>query len=97
MNRRRGPWASDAQVKRMELLAGLLGWTDENRLTGFIARQTGKHKTKMMVTGGEASKIIIGLQRIIADGNLKIYDIVNKASNMELGSPVVRNEINRQK
>jgi len=54
---------SDSQAKNIGGLAADLGWTPDGLLK-FIQRQTGKNKTVEMLSGKEATKVIIGLERV---------------------------------
>ena len=77
---RGGLWATVGQVHKIDALAWMLGWEgDENRLNGFIKKQTGRNKNKWMLTGREATKIIIGLQRWISGGDGATYYWLNSA------------------
>jgi len=77
-------WASDAQIRKIDALVTLLGWDEEKRLNGFIKRQTKRNKTKLMLTGGEATKVLIGLQRIAAKGDNELYNWLNSASGADI-------------
>ena len=60
-------WAnhlSDKQAKNIGGLAADLGWSMEGLLK-FIKRQTGQDKTVEMLSGKEATKVIIGLKRVL--------------------------------
>lgn len=77
---RRGVWASMGQIQKIDALAWMLGWEgDEERLNGFIKKQTGRNKNVWMLTSREATKIIIGLQKWIASGDGETYDWLNNA------------------
>jgi hypothetical protein len=66
------------QINRIVSLTILLDWHKQTfRIDGFIKRQTGKSTTVKMLTSHEAQKIIIGLQRIIANGSDDIYRYLN--------------------
>lgn len=80
INRRGGLWASQEQINKVNALEGAAGWDNPKRMTGFIKRQTKKNKSRHMLTGKEASKVIIGLQRIIAGGNNDLYTWLNTAT-----------------
>lgn len=75
---RSGLWASIDQVNKLRALQAMYGW-DEAQLHGFIQRQTSKLKSIWMLTKGEATKTIIGLQKIIAKGNQENYNNLNAA------------------
>lgn len=56
--------------RQKEYLEGLfddLGWTNVNRQIGFINKQIGRKCTVDMLRNREASKVISGLERVLAD------------------------------
>jgi hypothetical protein len=66
------------QATKIGFLEKILGWENEpGRMTGFIQRQTGRLKAVEMLMNWEATKVIIGLQRIIAGKNKRLYDYLN--------------------
>lgn len=81
---RDGLWASDAQRAKMRALFKLMGWVQEHQVLGFIERQTRRKKSFEMLTKGDASKVIVGLQRIIADGDSTMYKFLNSADAAEI-------------
>lgn len=95
INRKNGPWAKRWQIDKIDALAGVLGWEADRRLNGFIKRQTGKNKTKWMITKREATKVIIGLMKMIAGGNRDLYNWLNTANAELIGSDWGRKQINK--
>jgi hypothetical protein len=65
------------QAKKIGVLASMLGW-DETRLIGFIRRQTGEVKAVEWLMKYQASKVITGMQRIIAGKDEKKYRELNQ-------------------
>jgi hypothetical protein len=80
MDRKNGPWANKWAIKKIDALTDVLGWETDQRLNGFIKRQTNKNKTKWMITKREATKVIIGLQKMVAGGNRTLYNWLNTAN-----------------
>lgn len=76
--RRRFPFLSHAQYNKLQALVDFMEWNEE-RINGFIQRQTGKQKTIDMLTGREATKVIVGMQKIYAAGDRSIYNRLNRA------------------
>lgn len=71
------PHVSYGQKQKMKALAALLGW-NRKRLWGFIRKQTGQSKSEDMLLKKEATKVIIGLQRIIAGGDGELFNLLNR-------------------
>lgn len=97
IDRRNGPWANEWAISKISALCLVLGWEKEERLNGWIKRQTGKQKTKRMLTKGEATKVIIGLQKMIAGNNKKLYNWLNSANAELIASDRGREKINELK
>lgn len=57
---------SQNQKEYIEGLFKELGWAEGPRWWGFIAKQTGKKSTLNMLTRRDASKVIVGLERMVA-------------------------------
>jgi hypothetical protein len=116
---------TDDQAIRIVILARLLGWMPNqdintplhpsqegnyNRLTGFIRRQVGELKAVQMVTNEQASKVIVGMQRVLASkmaGKFLLNDVrkheiyagINNMSNAELKEAIksgVQEQVPRQ-
>ena len=71
--------ASFGQQEKIKALAELLGMSTESKYQ-FMQRQVGYKKSERMCTPKEASKIIVGLQRIFSNGNTDLYNKLNQAS-----------------
>lgn len=97
IDRQNGPWANEWAIDKIDALCSVLGWDDEQRLNGWIKRQTGKKKTKRMLTKHEATKVIIGLQKLAAVGNRTLYNWLNGANAEEIASDQGRKKINELK
>lgn len=54
------------QLSRIEVLQKLLGW-DSLQLTGFLERQVKRLTDVSMIMNFEATKVIIGMQRVLSD------------------------------
>ncbi len=77
---RRGKiWANMGQVRKIEALSDLLDWDEESE-NKFIKRQIRRNSTRWMLTMQAATKVIIGQQKILANGNQKIYNWLNRAT-----------------
>jgi len=74
-----------SQAERIGILADALGW-DDARLHGFLKKQLNKNTAVQMLMNFEAVKVIVGLERILADGNRKYYLQLNKMNNQQLKS-----------
>lgn len=78
-NRRTNNHLHKSQAEKIGALEKLLSWdNDKTRLLGFITRQTGHNKAVQMLTPGEATKVIVGMQRIAANGDKGIYKMLNE-------------------
>lgn len=56
------------QAYRISFLETALGWQDNfARLQGFIFKQTGKNQSVEMLSKGEASKVITGLEKMTGE------------------------------
>lgn len=84
------------QERKIEALRQLLGWSKKG-LWGFIKRQTGYSKSVRMLTGNEPSTIIVGLQRIYADGNKELYNLINTSASSYLFSERGKERLNNLK
>lgn len=62
--------AGPRRLYRIEKLKEVLGWSDAN-LVGFIERQTGKPKMPQSLYSNEASKVITGMDKILAEQPFK--------------------------
>jgi len=78
------------QAERIAILEGLLGWNSV-RTTGFIKRMTRENKAVQMLMNYQASKIIVGMQRILSEliatsiGDKKeAYKMLNEMTNNQL-------------
>lgn len=76
---RRGIWLTKWQRDKIVSLLDLLGWIDERQAYGFIKKQTGRNKSIDMLTRGEATKVIVGLQRVYSRGDRELYKVLNEA------------------
>jgi hypothetical protein len=74
---------TELQAQRINILQDLLGW-NETRTTGFIKHQLNLNKAVQMLTNFEASKIIVGMQRILSNGDKNLYKRINCMKNSEL-------------
>jgi len=72
------------QADRIAILIKLLKWNEPKRLTGFIERQTSKLKAVDMLANYEATRVIVGLEKILSSGNQETFLSINKMSNEEL-------------
>lgn len=81
--RRKWPWCSHAQLDKINALLHMMRW-DSERAQGFIERQTGRSKTPDMLTGKEATKVIVGLQKVYARGDSATYKILNESDADEI-------------
>ncbi|MEP0004557.1 MAG: phage protein GemA/Gp16 family protein [Balneola sp.] len=72
-------WANMGQVRKIEALSSLLDW-DEWAENKFIKRQTKRNSTRWMLTIASATKVIIGQQKILANGNTETYNWLNRAT-----------------
>jgi hypothetical protein len=68
------------QAERIDLLQQLNGWGNQG-LYKFIARQTGKNKPVQMLMNFEAVKVIVGMERVYAGKNRRLFLLVNKMTN----------------
>lgn len=89
--RRGSVWASMEQVNKIEALSAMLAW-DEERENGFIKRQTKRNSTRWMLTVPQATKVIIGQQKVLAKGSKEVYDWLNSAT-----SEILRSEFGKAK
>jgi len=71
--------ASFGQKQKIAALAELLEM-DRESVFRFIHKQVGFKKSEHMLTPQEASKVIVGLQRIYSKGIYDVYQKLNKAS-----------------
>jgi len=78
---------TENQAKKIGALERLLGWERKQTL-GFIRRQTGKLCDVQMLRNYEAQKVIVGMQRIAAGGDQKIYKQLNTMQITDPDSPV---------
>jgi len=62
--------ATNRQLYKMDELQGRLGWSRET-LGNFIARETGKKKIPGSLFKTEATKVITGMERILAEQPFK--------------------------
>lgn len=70
-----GVFITQAQADKIGALENAFGWSgDPFRLIGFIKKQTGKIKTVEMLSRSEASKVIIGLEKLMNE-ELKSADV----------------------
>lgn len=76
---------TDLQAERIILLQKLLGYHDAG-FQSFIHRQVGKLKSVSMLMNYEASKVIVGMERVFAGKNRQLFLSLNKMSNAELKS-----------
>mgnify|MGYP001155424868 CR=1 FL=1 len=76
---------TDLQAERIILLQQLLGYHDAG-LQSFIHRQVGKLKSVSMLMNYEASKVIVGMEKVFAGKNRELFLRLNKMSNAELKS-----------
>lgn len=61
-----GQWLTQAQADKIGRLEDELGWTaSPKRLLGFIERQIGSRATVEMLSVARASKVILGLERVL--------------------------------
>jgi hypothetical protein len=72
-----------AQAERIEILVEALSWNDA-RLRGFLKRQLNKNTAIQMLMNYEAVKVIVGLEKILSDGNREYYLKINKLNNEQL-------------
>lgn len=70
---------SFGQQKKIEALQQLLAMSDKSLWT-FIHKQTGFNRSVKMLESDQASKVIVGLQRIYSAGNGELYHKLNQAS-----------------
>lgn len=82
--RGRGIWISDDQRDKIMALFDLCGYTSAPGIYKFLNRQTGKNKGIHMLTRYEATKVILGLQRIYAGKDKALFDQVNRSSANDL-------------
>jgi hypothetical protein len=71
-----GKRITDSQARKIAALVATLGWTNKG-LFQFIERQTGKKCDVPMLLKHEASKLIVGLQRVAAKGSRETYRKLN--------------------
>lgn len=64
---------SDQQLHRINELKRDLGWDSQN-VTRFIIRQTGKQKMATSLWKYEATKVITGMERILAEQPFKLKE-----------------------
>ncbi|APF20370.1 hypothetical protein Calab_1480 [Caldithrix abyssi DSM 13497] len=66
---------TQAQANKIGALEYALGWSGNPfRLIGFIKKQTGKNKTVEMLSRSEASKVIIGLEKLLEEERIGDYN-----------------------
>ncbi len=83
----RGESLSKGQLVRIALLQMYLEWDDE-ALFKFIGKQIKRDNGQPTgLKKAEAVKVVVGLQRVLADSNKKLYAWINKMSNKELQLP----------
>jgi len=68
------------QAERIGILQTALCWSSEG-LTSFMERQTGKKTAVQMLTNHRATKVIVGLEKVLAKGNQEFYIVINKLTN----------------
>jgi len=86
---RAGSHLTQAQANKIDTLEILLGWHDDRaRLLAFIKRQTGQNSAVQMLLNYQASKVIIGMQRILADGNKDVYKFLNTMDAARVDTPM---------
>jgi hypothetical protein len=73
------------QAERIAVLEGLLRW-DGMKTRAFIQRQSGKMTSVEMLSGDEATKVIVGMTKILANGDWVLYGDLNRLSNSALKS-----------
>lgn len=71
------------RAERISILEELLSW-DTKRTQGFIFKQTGYQKSVEMLTSQEGGKVIVGMTRILSNGDKSLYQKFNNLSNREL-------------
>jgi len=72
-----------AQADRIDILQELLGWSDKGLLS-FIQRQTSKNQAVDWLTGVQAGKVIVGMQRVLSGGDQALYKAINDMTNSQL-------------
>lgn len=66
--KRRKGFLTSNQKEYIEGMFAELGWDPGPRQWGFIKKQIGKQSSVDMLTNRDASKVITGLERMMADG-----------------------------
>lgn len=80
------------QSQKIYALQALLAMPKEH-LWNFMLRQLGGRRSVSMLTKQEASKVIVGLQRIFCAGDQKLYNKLNQASARYLRSTAGKEEL----
>ncbi len=84
---------SHGQKEKIKALAFHLMDMQQESLWNVIHRQTGYNKALNMLTPGEASKVIVGLQKIYCMGNDQAYQKLNTASARYIRSETGKKEL----
>lgn len=71
------------QEERIDILKGLLGWTGAGVL-GFVSKQTKQNKAVRWLMNYEASKVVLGMQKVLANGDTDEFKYINKLTNKQL-------------
>lgn len=71
------------QGERIGILKNILGWTD-NGMYKFVKRQIKRDTGVEMLRNYEASKVIVGMQIVLASNILTDSKVINKMSNTDL-------------
>jgi hypothetical protein len=90
------------QADRIEVLKQLLKW-DDARLFVFIGRQTGAMRGVQMLTNYQATKVIVGMQRVLTatlnpsvsplSQRGEVYSIINGLPNSKLKNLIVQEQV----
>lgn len=76
---------TQAQANRIAILENLLGWSESGTLK-FIERQIGRPKAVDWLMNFEAGKVIVGMTRVLSNGDQDKYLQLNQMPNQTLKS-----------
>ena len=93
---RRASRITQSEASKIAALEIVLGW-DEKRTRGFIFRQLSKHAAVAMLTAHDANSVVIGMQRVAANGNDDLYRFLNTLKSEDLKERAVLDTLSQIK
>lgn len=89
---------TQAQAEKINGLCELLGWEiDGKEILRFVERQTGSMKSVSWLLNYQASKVIVGMQKVIAAGDKALYDFLNNLTSADMKNAGVQETLNHVK